>query len=270
MNYLARVYVEKLGLDPYQSKHLVMCPFHTDSQGASFSVDLVKSVHYCFGACEEPKGGGAIQFKMKWSAHKENVALTYDEARRALNRIFKLPGAKVFARQQMEDDVWACKRWCSAVALSTIVELQHAAQWHTADAMTRTRDVLPADDDAVWNALEEIHKTTSFCEYVYAGLSGKGLTPATLHAYKLLKQSDLWTMQTRHDAEMQWSRSRKLRDDEELKQFRLEGLQWVQAHVTARYEKGRSCRPKRTALNETTPPMKPLRQKFPPPRAPLK
>ena len=80
-----RLIAEKLKMSDHTGQHVVLCPFHSDND-KSFSLDLNKGVFFCHGGCTEPKGGGIVEFLVKWARVVDQKPITRDDARRQLNR----------------------------------------------------------------------------------------------------------------------------------------------------------------------------------------
>ena len=141
-HWTAHVFHERLGLTADHPDQLVIpCPLHGDVDTASLSLDLARGLFYCFGACTEPKGGGAIQFLIKW-ALKDGRIITAQEARRALNRPLRPPDAQELLRQiarQMMHEFAAVMLPAAADMIRTYESL---TQW-----------LRPEEDPEDWNRL---------------------------------------------------------------------------------------------------------------------
>lgn len=101
-----RLIAEKLKMGERTGQHVVLCPFHSDND-KSFSLDLDKGVFFCHGGCDEPKGGGVVEFLVKWAKVVDKKKITKNEARRQLHRSFSLPNAKELLREALMDDLRA-------------------------------------------------------------------------------------------------------------------------------------------------------------------
>src|SRR5260370_25135235 len=118
----AQLYVEKLGLNPLQRKHIIPCPFHPDND-PSMSIDLKEGIHYCHGACDEPKGGGVVLFLVKWLRFREAKTITMREARRMLTQTFSVPDVVTLQREMMREKVLLFARACPSVAANMLCAL---------------------------------------------------------------------------------------------------------------------------------------------------
>lgn len=99
-----RLIAEKLKMSDHTGQHVVLCPFHRDSD-KSFSLDLDKGVFFCHGGCDEPKGGGVVEFLVKWAKIVDQKPITKREAQRQLHRTFSVPNAKTLLREALIDDL---------------------------------------------------------------------------------------------------------------------------------------------------------------------
>ena len=99
MNFDSHVFTDLLKIPNDDEQHVVFCPFHIDSGTRSLSVDLRKGVFYCHGGCPEPKGGGPVEFLMRWAEIVEKKKISREEAKKRLRRTFVLPDAKTLLRE---------------------------------------------------------------------------------------------------------------------------------------------------------------------------
>ena len=250
MNYQARIFVDTFGLDPHVSRVLVLCPFHTDSKGASLSINLDKALYYCFGACTPPKGGGAVQFIMKL-AKLNGHPLTYDQARRQLARAFRIPSASVLAQEHRDAELVATAKRNAARAQRTLRALDNDAAWLS---------LADPNDDATWDALEDVHKLTSLIEWIADefGVMRPQPTPVmTMLRDEIVRRG--WGVGRSRPSPRsllspdEWKclapsvelAHRTALSGDAWTTLIHEGMQAAQAHVTRQYvKKGESCRPR--------------------------
>lgn len=163
MNDNARVFLERLPLDLHQTKQVITCPFHIDT-GASFSVDLDRALFYCFGGCDEPKGGGALMFLIKWARVKDGREISRQEARNQLRSVRRVPDAQTLRREQQREELdlfreYATPRLCGE--LRAIEQAISDIDWLHAREMI--------SEDETWDHLEILYREQCLHDRAFDG-----------------------------------------------------------------------------------------------------
>ena len=162
LKFSARVYVDKLKLDNRQSVHVIPCPFHSDEM-PSLSINLDKAVFYCHGACAAPKGGGPLQFLLKWARYVDKKPITPIEARAQLRFSHKLIDAKAYRIEQMRKEVMLFVGYIIPTLADRTKFIERAIADVNAYAAARPRDV----DEEVWTLLVVCHRELTWSEHAF-------------------------------------------------------------------------------------------------------
>lgn len=186
-----RVFREHLNLSQERGRVVVPCPFHADGLTRSFSVDLDQGLFFCFGACDEPKGGNAIGFLVKWAWVKDGIRLTPREARQKLTITHTFVSAQEYQRRLKEADTRLFLSVARAWATDAYREAESVAQrlgegdWPDEATMT--------EDD--WDTLADLYTTRSDAEYVahVAVDPFREIGPEQQALYESARASHLWT-----------------------------------------------------------------------------
>jgi hypothetical protein len=196
MKFSARVYVEKLRLNQRQAVHNIPCPFHPDNK-PSMSINLMKAVHYCHGACSEPRGGGPLQFIMKWARYVEKKPIELHEARSRLRSSFRLISAQAFLRDQMTKEVELFVSF-SAPRFATWSKLVERA---IGDINAYCADHPDDVDDEIWDMLARLHRELAWSDRAFALCTARQTTPEIVPIYAECQRRDWWNPNIALDVE---------------------------------------------------------------------
>lgn len=176
--FAARIYIEKLKLNPSQSVHNIFCPFHSDEQTPSMSINLDKAVHYCHGACANPKGGGPLQFLLKWARYVDKKPIMPIQARAQLRSAQRLVDAQTFARDQQRKEVMLFVHFILPRLANRAKFVERAISDLDAYAAAWPKCV----DDEVWDLLAICHRELDWTDRAFQTClaSLHGLTPTTI------------------------------------------------------------------------------------------
>lgn len=193
MNSLnARIFAERLKLPLDGGSHVVYCPFHADSGTRSFSVDLSKGLFFCHGGCDEPKGGGALEFLIRWAKLIEKKTLTRAEAARMLRRTFVIPNAKMLMREYMLEELLLFKDIMQMSASTHVREIEHViAQIHASCG-----GVAPEPKNWKWLGLEALYKRRTLFEWCFdVCMTVRHNTPTEdlVSVYRMAQERGWWS-----------------------------------------------------------------------------
>ncbi len=186
----ARVFVERLGLNPYERHVNIPCPFHPDSR-PSMSIDLDKGVYYCHGACEEPRGGGAIRFLMRWARFVLKKPITESEARRQLRRVVVLPDAKTLARELLRKELFLFVEYAASKFADRCKMIRRAID--DVDAYVADHPY-ERHDTEIWDMLVRCHRELQWCEHAFVACneSTHTLRSDVIAIFLECKRRDWW------------------------------------------------------------------------------
>jgi hypothetical protein len=178
------------------------------------SVDLVKGVYFCFS---ENRGGGAIDFLIRYEKAVNCKTITRDQARREIRRTFNVPDAKTVAREASRREV----------SLFVEYALPRFADW--AKAVERAlREVKPEDfgtQDEMWDFLAIAHKELWWSDEAFQACvaSSRKLVRDIFRVFNECKKRKWWTPEIevyaqhlqdmRRRSEKLGSEQRRLRDE---------------------------------------------------------
>lgn len=239
MGWGAKVFIERLRLRGRRGRVSVTCPFHVDSQ-PSLSVDLDRDVFYCHGGCSEPKGGGPVEFVIKWAAIKEGKTLTWNDARRQVERGIKVVDAATLRRELMIE------------ALELFAESRVGHYANACRALDNMIQSVSSRANVEWDALALLYEERSWYEWAFAicvATDARHLPPELPLVYRTAKLRDEWTFADEHAA-------RALREQRD----RARALAGV--HVIERKASEASCRESLSTSSVTRVPI-PRRQPVP-------
>lgn len=197
MKFSAHVFVDTLRLNTYQNRHQIICPFHVDSR-PSMSIDLEKATFYCYGACSEPKGGGPLQFVMKWARYIEKKPITPEQARKRLRHDPKSKDAKTQLIEILTKEVQLFCAYTAPRLADRCKEIERAI----ADVDAYVSDHPDDLDDEIWTLLATLHRELQSCEYGLALVIPRPTTyigmlrhvSNTLPFYEECKRRGWWTI----------------------------------------------------------------------------
>jgi len=225
MNHLnARIFIERLHLDPSSAHHVVPCPFH-DDHDASFSVDLEKGVFYCFGGCREPKGGGALGFVVKWAKVKDGRTITRQEASALLRRVIPARSAQSFRREIVRAEILMFARVMAPVYADRVYAIEKKIQ--RLDALVAQMGGRLSSKDSLWSLYTDLYTQRSAAEWQWSVCqTARGQTsPLLAQLFRDAKANGDWhvgMVATAHANREQVTRSRKLMMRRENDECRLE------------------------------------------------
>jgi hypothetical protein len=191
-----RLIAEKLKMSDTTGQHVVLCPFHGDS-GNSLSLDLDKGVFYCHGGCDEPKGGGIVEFLVKWSRIVDQKPITKQDARRQLHRTFSVPNAKTLLREQAEENLRLFAFYMPHLLGDMLRDFDREIA-----LINEMWGAWPVSNARKWSRLEEIHKLRSLYEWGWETClaASKHSTDELAAAYSLFTAMGAWDTFTAHMA----------------------------------------------------------------------
>lgn len=158
-NYNARIVAERLKIPDY-GKHVLFCPFHLDSSGKSLSVDLDRGVFYCHGGCEEPKGGGVVEFLLKWAKLVDKKPITRNQARSLLHRTFSVPNAQQLLRRAVEENLLFFAHGMLHIYAGEFLQKQY-------DIETVSAKLSPKTEHWTWDGLAALFRERSRYENAF-------------------------------------------------------------------------------------------------------
>lgn len=186
----ARIFAERLKIPMDGGQHVVFCPFHMDSGTKSFSVDLSKGVFFCHGGCDEPKGGGALEFLMRWAKLIEKKTLTRVEAMRMLRRTFAIPNAQTLMREHAESELLLFAQYMMPAAATELRELERTL----AGLHSRCQGIPPASGNWIWDAFAAVYAQQELFEWVFDTClaSQRHLSDDLVLVYATAKERGWW------------------------------------------------------------------------------
>lgn len=210
--FARRVLAQYLNVDPTIDEIVIVCPFHVDTN-PSMSVDLRRGVFYCHGGCDEPKGGGALDFIVKWVRIREGKTITRQEARRRVARSFLIPNAQTLLRENM-------RRELKLFASFMMRRFAEMARWldNLADIYSINQRV--GED---WETLQAIYFERSYAEFSFEVCmhSLRRPDPLLFNVFAEAKDRGLWDAEVRllaeRDARMRQRQRRLQRIADEQK-----------------------------------------------------
>lgn len=158
------------------------------------SIDLDKAVYFCHGGCDEPRGGGPIEFITRWAKVKEQRDISREEARGELIRAFKTKDAKTAAREMELDNVALFADDAVRTGLFVVCARYFERMVEHVNALCiglPTRE----EHDWVWTALDDFHTQIRFYDDAHAvcvAACAHGVTPEAVSLYKDATQKRLW------------------------------------------------------------------------------
>lgn len=157
----ARVFVDKLHLDPEIDQHLIVCPFHVDSN-PSLSISLERGVFFCHGGCRDPRGGRGPEFLIKWSEVVDRKPLTWQQAQRMIARGRARPSAQSLLQEAHEQELKMFAKVGAVVHADRLVSIERAIA-----ALDRIIYSVPEPSDAIWNVYAALYRDHSWCTLVW-------------------------------------------------------------------------------------------------------
>jgi len=158
------------------------------------SIDLVKAVHYCHGACDEPRGGGPANFLVKWARVHEGRRLTKSEAQRELRRAFSLPTAAELKielkRKEVQLFAWDMPRELAGWA-KLIERAIDDVNAYCADYPKER------NDDEIWDMLALLQRERWWADYAFAVCvrSTRKLRVETFAIWQECRRRAWWTQE---------------------------------------------------------------------------
>lgn len=200
-----RLIAEKLKLSDTTGSHVVLCPFHHNTETPSFSVDLTRGIWFCHSACDEPKGGGVVEFLVKWAKIVDQKPITKREAQRQLHRSFSVPNAKTLLREAAEENLRLFAFYVPHFLGDLLREFDREIT-----LINEMWGAWPVSNARKWSRVEEINKLRAVYEWVFdvCLAASKHSTDELAAAYTLFTSMGLWdsftaqmareTQRTRH------------------------------------------------------------------------
>jgi hypothetical protein len=184
-----RLIAEKLKLSYTTGSHVVLCPFHTNTNTPSFSVDLDKGVWFCHSACDDPKGGGVVEFLVKWSKIVDQKPLTKQDVRRQLHRTFSIPNAKALLREAAEENLRLFAFYMPHLLGDILREFDREI-----DLINEMWGAWPVSNARKWSRIEEIHKLRHIYEWGFdtCRAASKHATDELAAAYSFFTSMGAW------------------------------------------------------------------------------
>jgi CHC2 zinc finger len=205
VKFSAKIFVDKLKLDLRQDRHVIRCPFHLDAATDSLSINLAQATFYCFGACREPKGGGPVEFILKWARYVDKKPLVdrygrddKSQARALLRNETRTPDAREQRLDTMKEEIdlfreYAYPRFaarCKAIERAIADIDTYCADWPKQRL-----------DEEIWTLLATCHRELQWCEQAFAALTPRrgvsNLTPEIIHIFSECERRGWWTLTTR-------------------------------------------------------------------------
>lgn len=122
----------------------VLCPFHSDSE-PSLSVNLDRGVFFCHGGCEEPRGGGPVEFYAKW------YKIPVEEARKRL--LITRSRTTLSVKDRLRHlEAHNLKRFVSLVSTRYGVRFWACVDWIKTNGQRLKED---PEDQSVWVGLKQ-------------------------------------------------------------------------------------------------------------------
>ena len=216
MHWHARLFIDKLQLDPHVPKQVLLCPFHVDS-GKSLSVDLDKGVWYCHGGCDEPKGGGVVEFMIKWWWLTEKQRVPKRDAklrvRKLLTHGFSFQSAQQLSRELLVQDL---RRFTPRAGYRYASRL-HARQSVIDQIHASCQGTPPPPTDWRWPALEALYKELTWFATAADVCAQGRITSELVGVYQDAQQRDLWNSirEQERDALLAEERAERRRREQE-------------------------------------------------------
>lgn len=199
-----RLIAEKLNTTETGS-FVAFCPFHPNTDTAALSVDLDKGVFYCFGGCREPKGGGVVDFLMKWARIVDKKPMTKAQARKLLHKSFVLPSAKELLAQHRKENLKVFAYYYPYFGAPVLRQIEEEIA-----LITEMWLGWPVSPKIKWARLAELYSHRDIYEFALEECvaSSKKHSDHLSLAYQTIKGLGLWDDST---ALMAWQRrSRRL------------------------------------------------------------
>ncbi len=184
-----RIYAEKLKLRETTGSVVTFCPFHNNTETPSFSVNIDKAVHFCHGACDEPKGGGIVEFLVKWAKIVDQKPITKHDARRQLHRTFSIPNAKALLREQAEENLRLFAFYMPHLLGDMLRDFDREIA-----LINEMWGAWPVSNARKWSRLEELHKLRTLYEWGFdvCLAASKHITDELAAAYSLFTSMGAW------------------------------------------------------------------------------
>jgi hypothetical protein len=190
MKFSARVFVEKFHLNEHQAIHHVMCPFHPDHQ-PSLAIDLNRAQFFCHStACSLPRGGGPLQFVLKWARYVDQKPITMSEARSQVRNAFRLTDARTFLREQTMKEV----QHFIAYAAPRFADYGKRLDRAIADLDDYCADYPKQIDDEMWSMLTTLLVERQWADHAFAVLNRRRVKPNVFPILAECKRRGWWDM----------------------------------------------------------------------------
>lgn len=205
-----RLIAEKLKMSDRTGQHVVLCPFHPNTETPSLSLDLDKGVFFCHSACDEPKGGGVVEFLVKWARLVDGKPISEAEARRQVSRSFSIPNAKQLIEAERADELRLFARYGTQLFADALRITEKDIDFITEHPMFQ---------DYKWRHFEPAYKIRDLYEWCFDECLASMRTPTTnLPAVLAIAKSNGWwslIKARRHerDARSYMRRLRKLKTE---------------------------------------------------------